>query len=210
MLILKLLHLPFVQIKIVSPNMKKILSLIGIIMFLCCSCSSDKIKELTLREKMNAKVSELTEMNELGTVEYKVTKVIKASDDAKWYQFGDRKILFQCTAYLKAGVDLNKFDPSKVKVNEDEKSIVLTLPKAELLSFNMPPESAKMVYEKVAITRFDFSARERNLLLQQGEKEILDNVPTMGILQDAEKNAASFFKSLLSQMGFESITIKFA
>lgn len=190
--------------------MKKLFWIPAALLLLCISCKQDVLTNLSLREKMNAKISELTEMNELGTVEYKVTKVIKASDDAKWYQFGDRKILFQCTAILKAGVDLNKFDPSKIKVNEEEKSIMLTLPKAELLSFNLPPESAKMVYEKVAITRFDFSARERNLLLQQGEKEILDNVSTLGILQDAEKNAAAFFKSLLSQMGFESITIKFA
>jgi hypothetical protein len=190
--------------------MKKSIIFAIVLLFACTSCRQNEVKILSLQEKMNAKVSELTEMNELGTVEYKVTKVVKASDDAKWYQFGDRKILFQCTAYLKAGVNLNKFDPSKVKVNEKEKSVVVVLPKAELLSFNMPPESARMVYEKVSITRFDFSAQERNLLLQQGEKEIRDNVPTMGILQDAEKNAAAFFKSLLSQMGFESIIIKFA
>lgn len=190
--------------------MKKTILFAIVLLFVCSSCRQNEVRILSLQEKMNAKVSELTEMNELGTVEYKVTKVVKASDDAKWYQFGDRKILFQCTAYLKAGVNLNKFDPSKVKVNEKEKSVVVVLPKAELLSFNMPPESARMVYEKVAITRFDFSAQERNLLLQQGEKEIRDNVPTMGILQDAEKNAAAFFRSLLSQMGFESITIKFA
>lgn len=190
--------------------MKKSILFAIVLLFACTSCRQNEAKILSLQEKMNAKVSELTEMSELGTVEYKVTKVVKASDDAKWYQFGDRKILFQCTAYLKAGVNLNKFDPSKVKVNESDKSVVVVLPKAELLSFNMPPESAKMVYEKVAITRFDFSARERNLLLQQGEKEIRDNVPTMGILQDAEKNATAFFKSLLSQMGFESVTIKFA
>ena len=190
--------------------MKKYFWISAVLLLLLTACNSDVAKQLTLKEKMNAKISELTEMNELGTVEYKVTKVIKASDDAKWYQFGDRKILFQCTAFLKAGVDLNKFDPSKVKVNEEEKSVVITLPKAELLSFNIPPESAKMVYEKVSVTRFNFSAQERNLLLQQGEKEIRDNVPSMGILQDAEKNAAAFFKSLLSQMGFQSIIVKFA
>ena len=95
--------------------MRKIFWIPFTLLLLCASCNSDVAKQLTLKEKMNAKISELTEMNELGTVEYKVTKVIKASDDAKWYQFGDRKILFQCTAFLKAGVDLNKFDPSKVK-----------------------------------------------------------------------------------------------
>ena len=74
----------------------------------------------------------------------------------------------------------------------------------------MPPEEAKLAYEKVSLTRFDFTAQERNLLLQQGEADIRADVPNMGILQDAEKNATAFFKSLLSQMGFETITIKFA
>lgn len=190
--------------------MKSKLMMVGLLIVVLTSCNKQQIlKELTLQEKMNAKVAELTEMGELGTVEYKVTKVVKASDDAKWYQFGDRKILFQCTANLKAGVNLKKFDPSKTKINEADKSVVVVLPKAELLSFNMPPESAKLAYEKVSITRFNFTARERNLLLQQGEKDILADVPHMGILQDAENNATAFFKSLLSQMGFEKITVKF-
>lgn len=190
--------------------MKKLLLITCVLFSVCVSCDKkDALKELTLREKMNAKVTELTAMNELGTVEYKVTKVVKASDDAKWYQFGDRKILFQCTAYLKAGIDLNKFDPDKVKINESEKSVVVVLPKAELLSFNMPPDEAKLAYEKVALTRFNFTAQERNLLLRQGEEDIRKDVPRMGILQDAEKNASSFFKSLLSQMGFKSVTVKF-
>lgn len=190
--------------------MKKLILIASVLLAVCASCNKkDVLKELTLREKMNEKVSELTEMSELGTVEYKVTKVVKASDDPKWYQFGDRKILFQCTAYLKAGIDLSKFDPSQIKVNESDKSVVITLPKAELLSFNIPPDEAKLAYEKVALTRFNFTAQERNLLLQQGEEDIRKDVPNMGILQDAEKNATSFFKSLLSQIGFETVTVKF-
>lgn len=191
--------------------MKRFLLSISILLFLLTSCNKNNaVKELTLREKMDNKVAELTEMNELGTVEYTVTKVVKASDDPKWYQFGDRKVLFKCTAYLKAGINLKKFDPSKVKIDESSKSVVITLPKAEILSFNMPPEEAKLAYEKVALTRFDFTAQERNMLLQQGEANIRADVPNMGILQDAENNASAIFKSLLSQMGFETITIKFA
>ena len=77
--------------------MKKMMLLVGVLLIFLSSCErkKDVIAKLTLQEKMNAKVAELTEMSELGTVEYTVTKVVKASDDAKWYQFGDRKILFK-------------------------------------------------------------------------------------------------------------------
>lgn len=165
--------------------------------------------ELTLKQKMNKKMSEMTEMAELGTVEYTVTKVVKAEDNAKWYTVGDRKILFKCTAYLKAGIDLSKFDASKVQINETDKTVVVTLPKAELLSFNMPPEMADLTYEKVSKTRFNFTAKDRNILLQQGEADIRKDVPNLGILQEAEKNASAFFRTMLGQMGFESVTVKF-
>lgn len=41
---------------------------------------------------------------ELGTVEYTITKVVKADDNADWYKFGDRKILFTVKATMKAGI----------------------------------------------------------------------------------------------------------
>lgn len=151
----------------------------------------------------------MSEVAELGSVEYTVNKVVKASDDPSWYKIGDRKILFNCTAYLKAGIDLSKLDASKIQINEEKKSVVITLPKAELLAFNMPPEKSVLAYENVATFRSKFSAADKNHLLQLGEKSIRDDVPNLGILSDAEKNASSFFKSLLSQLGFEIITVKF-
>lgn len=163
----------------------------------------------TLEQKLNQKLSELTEVAELGSVEYTVTKVVKAADDETWYKVGDRKILFNCTAYLKAGIDLSKLDASKIIIDEEKKSVVLTLPKAELLSLTMPPDESKLAYEDVATFRSKFTAGEKNRLLQLGEKSIRKDVPKMGILNDAEKNSASFFKSLLSQLGFEIITVEF-
>ena len=35
---------------------------------------------------------------------------------------------------------MSKFNGTKVQINEEKKSVVLILLKAELLSFNMPPE----------------------------------------------------------------------
>lgn len=164
---------------------------------------------VTLEQKLSQKMAEMTEVAELGSVEYTVTKVVKASDDPSWYKVGDRKILFNCTAYLKAGIDLNKIDMTKVVVDEEKKSVVLTLPKAELLSLNMPPDKSTLVYENIATFRSKFTTAEKNRLLQLGEKSIRNDVTNLGILADAEKNTSSFFKSLLAQLGFEIITIKF-
>ncbi len=178
-------------------------------MLLCASCSKLGLKKVSLEQKLSEKMSQITDVAELGTVEYTVTKVVKASDDASWYKVGNRKILFDCTAYLKAGIDMSKFDGTKVQVNEEKKSVVVTLPQAELLAFNMPPEKAKLVYENVSTFRSNFSAADRNHLLQLGEKNIREDVPNLGILKDAEKNASDFFKAMLGQLGFEIITVKF-
>ena len=185
------------------------LILAAAVMLLCASCSKLGLKKVSLEQKLSEKMSQITDVAELGTVEYTVTKVVKASDDASWYKVGNRKILFDCTAYLKAGIDMSKFDGTKVQVNEEKKSIVVTLPQAELLAFNMPPEKAKLVYENVSTFRSNFSAADRNHLLQLGEKNIREDVPNLGILKDAEKNASDFFKAMLGQLGFEIITVKF-
>ena len=190
--------------------MRKTILLMSVLSLMCLfSCKVDKPDEPTLKEKMDMKMIELEQTTELGSVEYVVKKVIKATDEAKWYQYGDRKILFGCTAYLKAGVDLSNFTNENVIIDEEQKSIVVTLPHAKLLSINMPPSETKLVYEQIPTFRGSFTAAESNGLLKQGEDAILDQVDDLGILADAEKNAKDLFRAMLAQMGFRTITIKF-
>lgn len=150
----------------------------------------------------------LESMAELGTVEYTVTKIIKAND-VLWYKHGYRKILFSSVAYIKAGIDMQEFSMNNVTFNKEEKSVSVILPKAKLLSFNMPPEKIHVVFEEITGARDDFSVEETNDLKIQAENAIREDIPNLGILQDAENNAKGFFKVLLTQLGFEIITIKF-
>jgi hypothetical protein len=110
---------------------------------------------------------------------------------------------------MKAGISLADFNKENVKVNEAEKSVEIVLPKAKVLAFNMPAEKIKLEYEKVGTLRSNFTTEDRNNLLRQGEKAILDDAANLGILKDAEENARLFFESLLKQVGFETITVKF-
>ncbi len=178
--------------------------LVSICFFALFSCKQD-----ISYKQMEEQVGKITSLTELGTVEYVVTKIVKANDNATWYKFGDRKILFSCKAILKAGIDLSKLEDSDIKANIEKKSISITLPGAELLSVNLKPENIKLIYEKTSITRSSFSNKERDAILAQGEADILKSVPDMGIFDDAENNAKLFLEAFLKQAGFTNVNIEF-
>ncbi|MBQ7735387.1 MAG: hypothetical protein IJT61_05575, partial [Bacteroidales bacterium] len=69
----------------------------AVTMLLAVSCTNQDTGKTSLEKKLNQKMSEMSEVAELGSVEYTIEKVVKASDDAEWYKLGDRKILFKCT-----------------------------------------------------------------------------------------------------------------
>jgi hypothetical protein len=152
----------------------------------------------------------LKELGGLGTVEYVVSKIVKANDNATWYKFGDRKILFTCKAYLKAGIDLSELPKDSIQIDARQKSISLVLPKAKLLSYNMKPDDIHLVYEKTALVRSSFSNAERDDVMAQGEKNIKESIAELGILTDAENNAKMFLEAFLKQAGFKQINMKFS
>lgn len=156
--------------------------------------------------EMKTRVFGMTQNLELGTVEYIVKKVIKFDDQQK-FTVGDRKILFNTTAYLKAGVDLDGFTENDIYING--KDILVRLPHAKLLSFNMPAEETSTVWENYGVFRSKFNAAEQNEVLKKGEEDIRADIPNLGILEDAEENAIDIFTAMLSQLGFEKITVEF-
>jgi hypothetical protein len=167
---------------------------------LFASCGGgDKVKEcLKLMEGVS----------QLGTVEYTITKLVKLDDNA-FYTIGDRKILFSCRAYMKAGINLDEFTAENIEINKSANSVDITLPQPKILSLNMPLEEVKLEYESVGFFRSNFTVEDRNYFLKQGEEDILQDVENLGILTDARKNAEMFFKSLFAQLGFEIINVKF-
>lgn len=174
--------------------------LLIIALFACCSCASD-------HQRLKEAFGKIENVAQIGTVEYTVTKLIIADDDA-FYKMGDRKIIFSCKAFVKAGIDLKDFTAEDVKVGKDN-SVVVTLPQPTVLSMNMPAEQIKVEFSKVSGLRTNFNAEERNELLKQGEANILGDMENLGILKDARDNAVVFFQTLLAGAGFESVVVNF-
>ena len=159
----------------------------------------------------------LSSITELGTVEYKVRKVIK-TDDKQYLTFGgrqigwtvgDRKIIFTATAYIKAGVPMENFSKDDITISESGKKVTVRLPRAKVLSFNMPPDEIFTEFEKYGFFRDRFTATEQNAILQLGEKALRAVIPSLGILQDAERAASDFFRILLAELGFEEVETEF-
>ena len=156
------------------------------------------------------RVQLMTATGELATVEYTVSKIIKAKD-CTWWKIGEKRVLFKCNAYLQAGVDMASYDDSKTRIDSSAMAITVTLRKVKILSCRMPFEEIRLVESEATGFRHQFSAEERQLLLQQGEQSILADVESgkYAILADAERNTRIFFERMLTRLGYKSVTIKF-
>lgn len=157
--------------------------------------------------KQQQEILALKEMNELVTVEYVVSKIIKANDNKTWYKLGDRKILMTCQATLKGGIDFSKIDEANVNITNKE--ITIVLPHATLFSINIKPEDIKVAYEEVGAFRSGFSSQERDQLATQAQVQIQNSADSLGVLRTAEANASIFVSNFLRNLGYEKVTVKF-
>lgn len=179
--------------------MKKLVLIIAV--FACCACSSEQ-------KRIEDTFGKIEDVAQIGTVEYTITKLVVADDEA-FYKIGVRKIIFSCKAIVKAGIDMADFTLEDVKYDRANKTITVTLPSPSILSFNMPMEEIKCEFSKVSGIRSDFNAEERNNLLIQGEQNIRADLENLGIIKDAKENATQFFQTLLNSTGYKSVVVNF-
>lgn len=182
----------------VKLNMQKII-LILLLFLVACG------KKDTVEQKPG--ILSLKEMSDLATVEYTVTKVIKASDNKTWFKVGDRKILMSCEAHIKAGIDMNAINKNSFKIAG--KNIEVSLPAPKIISFSMPAESIKTEYEEVGVFRDKFKTQDRDALAAQAEQQIRNSVDSLGILNQAKVNTSMFVTDFLKRLGYENISINY-
>jgi hypothetical protein len=110
-------------------------------------------------------------------------------------------------AYLKAGIDLEQIKDEDLLI--EGKKIVVKLPRAKLISLNLPPEEIKEEDQKTGFFRDGFNNAEKIELLSQAENSIRNSVDSLGILKKAEENAVFFIGKFIKRLGYEDVTITF-
>lgn len=171
-----------------------------LVILVLCSCNKNR------QEKKDI-IYSLKEMSDLATVEYTVTKIIKANDNKSWFKMGTRKILMSCEAQIKAGIDMSGI--SEKDFNIDGKDVSLKLPAPKLISLNIPAEKINVEYENVSLFRDPFSTAERDQLAAQAENSIRNSIDSLGILEQAKINTSLFISNLLQRLGYRNISITY-
>ncbi len=164
------------------------------------SCKDEKKTEGSV-------VQSIQQAGQLVTVEYSLSKMVRASDNRTWYKVGERRILISAEAVVKAGVDLQTITPEDAAI--EGTAIRLKVPPPRVFSVSIPPDKIRVLYEDVSFFRTRFSAAEREALLQQAERQIRALIDSLGILRTAQTNAETFLRNLLQQGGYQDITITF-
>ncbi len=147
-------------------------------------------------------------MSDLATVEYTVTKIIKANDNKTWFKAGERKILMSCEAHIKAGIDMSSINENNFKI--DGKNITVQLPAPKVISISIPAEKIKVEYQDVGLFRDPYKAVERDQLAAQAETQIKNSIDSLGILQQAKANTSLYVSNFLKRLGYENINITYS
>lgn len=153
-------------------------------------------------------VYQIQDLGMLSTTEYTFGKILHLEDNKEWYKLGDRKILISVRAKAKAGVDLRKVSNANI-VEKNKKTISITLPAPEIISFDMNTEDVRTVHTDVNGFRMEFNQEEKIKILEMGEQAIRKEMMQSDILRDAEKNAVVFLRDFYKNQGYENVIIDF-
>lgn len=211
--------------------MKRIIALVIVVILViaglfCCDWhlqSNDEDGRDTLYQAVDTLpmlIMQVQKCSKLYTAEYRVHKIITHDDALRLKgsflqrQFNikmplaDRKIAIPMDAKLKAYIDFTQFSEKNIERQGDKITILLPDPQVTMTSSKI---DQKNVRQYVALTRAQFSDAELSSYQQQGRASIIESIPKMGILEQAQANAAKVLVPMLAEMGYkeENITIAF-
>ena len=148
-------------------------------------------------------VHQVRSLARLETIQYSVEKVITAETGQGWLSFfvGD-KLLFIAHGMVIAGVDLQKLEPTDLRIEGGV--LYVTLPEAEVFTATLNNEDS-YVYDRqlgfLAKGGQDLETETRRV----AEQEILESALEDGILEQAQLNAEAYLLRLFLGLGFPDV-----
>ena len=88
------------------------------------------------------------------------------------------------------------FDLEDVSIEVTDNAVVVTVPKAEILSIDIDPDSLEFYDNKTSLFKTDRKEATKKAL-QEAEKDAEENASRKGVLEAADKRAEVIFKGIL-------------
>lgn len=165
-------------------------------------------------------VLEVSRCARLYTTEFQIHKVVTYSDNPSVQgkvagipvsmptRIGDRKVAIPINVTLKAYIDFKDFGPANVQCNDS--SVVITLPDPQIVATATRIDNAG-TRQYIDLARSRYSDAEITSFASQGTDSILSHISSFGIVEQAERSAATILVPILQRMGYKdtAVTIRF-
>lgn len=152
-------------------------------------------------------VKEIQQLNELVTVRHVIVSDIEVRQERGVFR-SEEKIALLLRGVVEAGVELNLLTTADVQIDDERRSVTLTLPPPAILKCYVDDQHTR-VLERTKPWFVSYDATLDQSARQSGLAKIRKDALEMGILEQARKNAETSCRQLLGLFGFERITIQF-
>ena len=173
------------------------------------------IKGSTFTENKGAFLEQIQSLNELATAEAFTKVLIERQDNAIFGQeIGidlpgtKRQLLLVVPGSVKAGIDFSKVQENDIVLDEENKTAILTLPKAEFLG------GPEIMFDQVEVFSYEGLFREKAditdafALAEEAERLMIEETTGQGVLELAEENAARSVSDMFSLVEYD-VTVEF-
>ena len=131
----------------------------------------------------------------LLTTKFHMTTLIRAQKQGSWFfDWGGQKVLVFVKGTVEAGVDLKQL--KNVQVSEDERTIIITLPKAEILSATIDSQEFQ-TYD--GQTPHNIATSLIQPVLDAGRQQIAQTACEDGIIERANADAKIALENLIGK-----------
>lgn len=147
-------------------------------------------------------------IQELSLVQYNYTGVVGFQDNKTLADidipFTQKFFLVKFDGLIKSGINLQEIE---LDINSETNSAVITLPEAEIMQ-NSIDERSLIVYDQSMNILNPIKIEDYNNAIAQEKDDMEKKAIENGILEQSKTQAEMLLTSLLTEIGFENVTIQ--
>lgn len=155
---------------------------------------TELLDQAVVLEKVNKTVTvdelafEINKIGELATIEYVYTNAGKFTD-GEW--LAKKSFIARWDGVIKAGINLDNIN---YDIDESDKTITVTLPKAEILSHEVDTDNFETLDESKNIFN-QIKVDDVNSFISENQYFMEDKAISKGLLEKAEENAKAIIEN---------------
>jgi hypothetical protein len=164
----------------------------------------------TFTENKGAFLEQIQDMNELTTAEAYSKVIIERQDNAVfgreigWDLPGtQRQLLVVIPGSIRAGIDFSEVSEEDIELNEENRTAILTLPRADFLGGAEIYMEQVEVYSYEGLFRTGADINEAFELAEEAQRLIMEESAGQGVLERAESNAANSVREMFRLVDYD-------